>query len=359
MATEDQGGIRARDAQWPVAYEPPDEISLFDLWAVLVRRKWHILAIWVVVTLLAVAYAATTEPQYRYSMAIEIGTRTGANGDIEPIEPPQAVVAKMENNYIAAAVVQYLNQHEDVHWKPDVNASTPESSGIVLLTAEGPSERRDVYRALFQSALGRLQDDHKRVTKVEQTQLQQQIETARSEVTAAEKEIDRLRGGQDRLDQQEKMLRADIGDLQQQLASARSERRKLAGEGGTEADTTGLIMVNSEIRALTDRLSQLQSQLQVDLPARRDDLLSQINDKQNVVDDRRGKVRTLQMRLQNLAPTHALSDIQRSLSPVGTGDAVIVALGVILGLMLGVFAAFFAEFVSRANAHLHEADADS
>lgn len=355
--SDSRGELTARDAQWPAHYQPEDEISLFDLWAVLARRKWQILAIWVVIVFLAVMFALTRPVQYRYSLTVEIGTRTAASGEQVPIEPIGAVVAKLENNYITSAIEGYLEDHPDTSGGPTVDASTPEASGIVVLSAEGPTERRETYQSIFEAAVARLQDDHAGVTEVQRAQLRQEIASASSAMTTAENEIERLQAEQERLDQRDELIRTQIGELEKQLEAARQERRELVQGNDTAAGNT-LVLLNSDMRALSDRIAQLRTQLEVDLPARRDELQSRIAEQRETVQDRRSMVSVLETRLENMRSTRTLSEIQRSLKPVGTGKTVIVALGAILGLMLGVFLAFFLEFVSRANEHLRHMDGE-
>jgi len=357
---ESRGDVAARDAQWPAHFQPEDEISLFDLWAVLVRRKWQILAVTLLVLLLAAAYAVATPAHYRYSLAIDIGSRTDPSGELQPIEPPKAVVAKLENNYIATAVTSFLKQHPDVDWKPKISASNPDSSGIVLLTAEGSTEHEAAYRSLFGAALSQLKADHDKVTQVQRLQLKQDIDSAQAAVKNAQDEVSRLKAETARLDQREKQLRSEVSGLESQLDDLQQQRRQTVKANSGNGESTALLMVNSEIREVSDRLSQLRTELNQEIPDRRDSLASKISEQQNTIEDKRGEMAVLKARLENMSRTRALSDMQRSLRPVGTGNAVIIALGVILGLMLGVFAAFFFEFVSRANAYVrNEASGDS
>lgn len=355
MAEGDDGReVMRRDAQWPAAQQADDEISLFDLWAVLVRRWWLIVGVTVLTTVLAAAYAASKTDQYDYSLAVEIGSRATPDGELRPIESPDAVVAKLEENYVVRAITQYLEKNPDLSWEPRISASSPEGSGIVVLSASGTTARQDVYQSIFSSALVELKADHSRVIETEEAKLTQEIGQAENSVADAQTDLGRLRAEKGRIDNRAELIRAEISKLEELLQSAEDDRREAVSRVATESQAMTLLMLSSEIRELRQRISELRAQLQVELPSQRDRLQGQIEAKGRYIEERRGAVQVLRTQLANMSKTQALSKMQRSLTPTGAGDAVIVALGVILGLMLGVFAAFFFEFVSRANQHLRD-----
>jgi len=90
-STDHSTGVAGdRLAAYPRAWDPPDdEISLFDIWDALVRRRWLMLVVFVAVTALAAAFALSRPDVYRYEARLEIGRDHSGNpiATLKPLPP--------------------------------------------------------------------------------------------------------------------------------------------------------------------------------------------------------------------------------------------------------------------------------
>lgn len=343
-------GLRERES----AYYADDEISLFDLWAVLVRRRYWLFGVAVLVVVIAAAYALTRTPAYRFTTVIEVGARING-GEVTPVESPSNARTKLNAHYIPAAIADWTREHADAGWQPSVNADVPQNANVITLESTGPETRAGAYREVMLDATTRLQQDHARVTQRIRSQIQLEIEAAENRVEATRDRIESLEGDISRLDRRQELIDDEIGDLEDLLATAEARRTEAASNVPDPADAMTLLMVSNEIRETHRRLSELREARLVGIPESRDALLRDIEDARRMITEQEGQVRVLREDLENISYTRPLSEAQQSLRPEGPGARLIVALGAVLGMMLGLFAAFGREFVVRANEHMHPA----
>ena len=88
---------------------PDDEISLFDLWQTLVRRKWWVLGIPLLAVITAAVAVTFMKPQWDATATIQIGAvgQAGQAGQAagQVIEPPARVVARVNLKSFEDAVL--------------------------------------------------------------------------------------------------------------------------------------------------------------------------------------------------------------------------------------------------------------
>lgn len=145
---------------------PSDEISLFDVWNVLVRRRWVVFAVFALALAASAAFALTRPPMYRVSQVIEVGqVETGDIPDQSRpttyFDPPATVATVLENIHIPAA--RSAAESDQTNRSPlsaTVSASAVADSRLVRMMAEVPPERVDAYKKFMSRAADRLIDAH-------------------------------------------------------------------------------------------------------------------------------------------------------------------------------------------------------
>lgn len=365
----------------PAQYHPEDEISLFDLWEVLVRRWRWVVGVLLISVLLGLAYVLMRTPVYAWSQAIEIGNWLVIEraNTVEPVdiaerndgerfvdtvlrsvESPKVVAAKLEKQHIPAAVRAWREGRPDVRWQPQVTASAESDAGTVVLHGEGTVEHEEAWKQILADSADGLQSAHARLLATIRQELELELMRARNRLADMEQDKRARELSLQRLDRHESLLAEEIESHERLLGEA--EHREEALRNGDPTEAMSRIMLFEEMRAARERLGELRVQLQVELPERREALEREIATLERRMEMQRGEIEARRLRLESMSPTRALSEPRRSGEPVGTGDSVIMALSVVLGGMLGVFAAFFVEFVQAANRRRREsaeAEADS
>ena len=126
-----------------------DEINLVDIARILARRK-KLIAITVMLLIgLATATIFLKPKTYTYTASIEIGTQM-MDGNIHPLESPQALLAKISNIFIPLSLKKQRlsNPTNTTSYKIDVY--TPDNSLIVIMKIQGGDDEADKIKSLLQ-----------------------------------------------------------------------------------------------------------------------------------------------------------------------------------------------------------------
>lgn len=344
---------RARTTRQPPAQptrEDDDEISLFDLWDILARRRWTIVATIALALALSGVYVAVKPDSYRYWSAIEIGTRV-VDGAVRPLQSPRTVVAKLQEDYVPDAIGRWRDANPDTDWRPELRVRTPDDSQIVVLEGEASLEREEAVESMMRSAYERLQVDHEHLLVGLRRSLRLAIEQAENALLSARNEHGSLQTRIERLQDREATVRDEVRQVEELLADSRE--RMANADMGTDGQVQALtlLMLNNEMRETSRYLSNLRRELRSELPAQREELRNEVRELRQIIEERRREVEAKEQTLASLEGTRMLSEPRRSSEPRGVGGGTIMALAGILGIMAGVMMAFLSEFVARAREH--------
>lgn len=118
--------------QTPPQYYADDEISLLELWQILVRRKWLIVACFIFCVAAGAAFAFLKAPVYEASVKLRIGQVQGSQGLLENAEELSSRILARYGQQIATGVARE---------RPFITKATVQKgvTTSVQLTAEGDS----------------------------------------------------------------------------------------------------------------------------------------------------------------------------------------------------------------------------
>lgn len=102
-----------------------DEISLFDLWDILVRYRWRLLAVWALVVLAAAAYLAVAQPVFESRSVVRVGRVEG-----EFIVRPAILALELKERYDVG---------EKGRERPFMKSVKVEDTDAIVLQAEAHS----------------------------------------------------------------------------------------------------------------------------------------------------------------------------------------------------------------------------
>lgn len=442
-------------------YRADDEISLYDIYWALLRRKWLIVGVTAACIVLGVLYALLREPSYEYTTTIEIGriieqisedefsiTRIDTPSSLQPLL--SGTVIPMIRSEMVTQAREDVDEDAEVDRPPRVNVSVPEDSErIVNLRSEGSAERGSLINDVHERVLTQLTSEHDDEVERVRNRLERRLDEAESELEAdldanrtaqetarneiedlerekaafleqsqleeqntrarlaeAKRQLERLEQRREalqsqveRLESERERLEGRIVGIEDSLTRAREREQDAAAEAGDEPRAMTLLMLQSSIQDMQNRLDRLEDQRFNELPQRRDELeidLEELEDERESAQDtiaeretqlaniqserernmsdlddqietRKAELETLQNERERrdrrferlsseiessqerLEPTRARVVALQSLDPVGASGKLIVALAAVLGGMLGVFGAFLGEFVAGAR----------
>lgn len=212
----------------------PDEISLIDLWLILVRRKWWFVATLAVIMGAVITFLLLSRPLYESRATIQIGQIASMDGSGRPapLEPPDALLGKLRAEY-------HLNNADTGTIKPPtVTDVSSGSSGkrLVTIKAHGytPQQAHDFLQKSVQKILHGQQQRFDKAMSARKSylaSLRQQQKQFRSQVNAFRKKVEAdpesnaasiLASEQGALLQQISANRAVIANIQQSMTPPQS-----------------------------------------------------------------------------------------------------------------------------------------
>jgi uncharacterized protein involved in exopolysaccharide biosynthesis len=337
---------------------PDDEISLFDLWLVLVRRRWLMALIFVVIAGLGLAYALTRPDVYEYTTTLSIG-QIFKSGDedsgpvLAPVQSPSGVVAEINSVHAPAAVRAVVGDPRQATYLPEINVNSPEGSELVLLSGETTTDNATKLGETMRTIAERVESAHADRIQTARQSLQQEIEAAKNELERLQARKEALQGRFEDLDAREKSLQQRREELQSELERLVDQRNNAADD----VSTRSLMTLNSRIASLRDDVTGVNDELTQRIPTERREARLELATVRSEMDAKRKTVSRAERRLSQVQPTRLASEPEQSLKPTGTSGKLILALAMVLGAMMAVFGAFVWEFVTRANAYAREQQA--
>jgi len=326
-----------------------DEISLLDLWLVLVKRRSLFLALVLLALLIGGAAALTLPAKYNYSTTLEIGGLSyDSEGRQVPVEQPSSVLAKLKQSYIPFVTHAYLRENPEFEGVPVINAKLEKNSNIIFIDVSGTEKYRNIYVQLLNSIVDQVKQDHKRISllkvkdlELSQYKLKNQINLLKSEEQLIQSQIGRL-------DKKELLLKNRIKETRYQLKISNKAKKNVAGAKGDEK-ALSLLMVDNDIRSMRSRLADLEEERQITLENSREEVSVKLTENQQMQAQTNMSIQKLTVELNNLLETRAITEPMQSIKPTGLGKKLIVIISLIAGVFIALFAVFFAEFLSKAR----------
>ena len=340
----------------PYYYE--DEISLIDLWLVLVRRKKLLFTIFLLIVVLGLALAFVTPKKYGYSTSIEIGSRV-IQDRVQPIESPETLLAKIQESYIPFVQSQYRNQNQSDEKIYGISARVPKGSQLIVLESKGEESVSEIFKDLQQRVVNEVKKDHKRIIEV----IRKELEIARNEAVSQLEELkdqERLLMASDkRLNDVVKMVTRQLEEAKQDLATAENSRKRSVKEATNEARAMTLLMLDSGIKSQRERVANLEERLVVEIAEDQDRLAKEISGNKRAQQNQLAKIARVDAQLDNLVETRALLSPMQSMEPTGLAKRVILAIAMVLGFIIAIMAVFIAEFLQKAKQQMEQDESSS
>ncbi len=349
-------GLELRELPSPYA---EDEISLVDIWLVLVRRRFILVATVLACILAGLLFALLRPPSYAFTTMIQIGrivelpeqnessaVRSRATGDA--LESTETVVAKLNEGYIPKVVAAYVDEADD-RAAPKIEASSPKQSDLVLIKSEAAKKGAELHLNLHKKITETLLADHADLIGNFRISVELKLTQAQSKYESLSDETRVLVNRIKLLGDTQVLLEKQIGEIQDLLSKVPSAMERAQSEVGDEAQGLTFLMVDNEIQQNRTRLAALEERSQINLPKERSELEKRLADLERDRAMQQEIISANETQLSRIRGTRVIVGPARSLEPVGPGRAVILTLAGVLGLVLGIFAAFFAEFLQRAR----------
>ena len=322
-----------------------DEISLVDLWLVLVKRKNVFFFIFLISLVMGLFYAITKPLAYEFSTSIEIGSRV--NG--VTIEPIQTVLAKLQEAYIPLVLASYNADSSAKTKITDIKSSVAKSSDIISLSIVGRDNNEEIYKSLLNEVVEKITTDHKRVSSLVKNDLLLNIRKQENISVQLANEFILMQSQMKRLDKKEILLNKRIESLSEFIRKNEELRLAASKSKGNQGGTLTLMMLDNELRSGRELLAKLEDQSYLSLVNDREVLRNKmsINDKKQLENEQ--LINRYKAQLANTLETRAIVEPLKSLKPVGVSNKLILILFLVVGFVTSLIAVFFIEFLEKVK----------
>jgi len=326
-----------------------DEISLLDIWLVLVKRRSLFLSLVLLALLIGVSAALTLPIKYNYSTTLEIGGFSyDGQGRLVLVESPSSVLAKLKQSYIPFVTQAYLQENPEFEGGAVINAKLEKNSNIILIDISGIEKYRNIYVQLLNSIVDQIKQDHKRISLLKVKDLELSQYKLKNQISVLKNEEQHIQSQIGRLDKKELLLKDRIKETRYQLKVSTKAKQNVAGAKGDEK-ALSLLMVDNDIRSMRSILADLEEELQITLENSREVIFAKLTKNQQMQGQTNMAIQKLAVELDNLLETRAITEPMQSIKPVGVGKKLIVIISLVGGMFIGLFAVFFVEFLSKAR----------
>jgi len=290
-----------------------DEIDLVDLFLIIWKRKWMIVAVTMILTIAAAGVSMVIPKVYAVTAILE----PGKDADGKLIENPQAI----RENIIAGSYDRGISEQLGIDLRemslPLFKASVPKNTDLVKITVE--SNKPDKAVEMLNSLMVQLTADIEKKLDVKRNLLANELRAAKIEKNLYPK----------KMAQTEELIAA----TKKKILDLESARKKSISNNADAAMTTLLYL--NEIQNQQVFLSSLYEKMST---------LMSNQDKAEL------KIKELQIKQTAIRGTNITKKPSIPEKPIKPKKTLIVALAFVLGLMGGVMLAFFAEFMAKVRA---------
>lgn len=153
-----------------------DEISLFDLWDILVRHRWLILSVWALIVLAAVGYLLIAQPVFESRAVLRMGRAGG-----EFVTSPPALVLELKERFRVG---------EEGRKRPYLKSVKQEGDDAVVLVAEAYSaaEAKNFLQQNLQELLSQQERRYSAVRDLQEAALA----TVNAQIAALHEQVQKL-----------------------------------------------------------------------------------------------------------------------------------------------------------------------
>jgi LPS O-antigen subunit length determinant protein (WzzB/FepE family) len=340
-----------------------DEISLYEIYAILRRKRWLILGTTIACAILAGAYAFIRPTNYTYQACVNMGI-LGQDNDGQPIyiDSPQSAMAQLDNAYIPSVIDSVLKGTKKVQFDAkNFETFNPKGSSMLCIKTEASKGVGDRIRQIQDTALQLLVNDNARMAAVPKASAEANIKQREATAQTLSTKIANVLDQESAVNSELALLKTKDAVLQSQSSRIAQEihrMRPLVENGSHEvhsnASALTMMIQNNQVAQEQQQLFQLEMERSVALPKKQVTLLNQLKnlkrqetDLNTQVAANAAQLELAKASLKALQATHIVRPSSPSIEPVGPGKGVLVILGAFVGLMLSIFYVLLSNALSR------------
>jgi len=334
--------VEAKRAKREFLSNETDEISLVELWVILVKR-WKVIAISFVLFLVTgVAIAIYSPVKYLFSTTIEIGSFETDDGGRKLFEPLTLVQAKLKNSHIPD-VMKELRVSNDASSLP---------VGVVVsgvgITSLGRVSDSAVIKKIHSSIVDKIIDDHSSLVENRMKLLEQQRQQKSQKLRLAKEYAESLKNRQSELLDGLTSLKTELNETHDHIVEM--NKRNESKVGRMQDDSTfKAIMMGRELEIYEARLLALDERFYVTIPQEILHLKKLLMDSNDDILESQISLDFVQSQMTSMMVTRSNELAVQATKPSGIGKIPMVILSALMGFFVGVMLVFICEFISKSK----------
>lgn len=341
---EKKGSIESMDARRE--FEKGDEISLIELWLVLVARKRTVVIVFVIALIVGGSFALLSPEKYIYTTTVGIAKK-GVGGKLSLIESIDAIRARLTGSLIPHAMDTMRDSESGYIGGVDVNALT--GGQAIQMTSLGRVSDLDQIKKMHSLVIEKLINEHELLVDAEKAELKKDRARILSQIDELTARINMLKHRETNLLANSKKIEFDLENLYKRIESVKKNNQRILSDSSREDLAINIVMTSREYDVLAMRVESLEARVSESIPKNLDLISSGLMGGQSLLSDYQKTLSSIEVALSTLTNSYEVSLATKSVSPTGPGAVVIMALSAMMGLFFGTFVAFMQEFITRAH----------
>ncbi|MDH5518108.1 MAG: Wzz/FepE/Etk N-terminal domain-containing protein [Gammaproteobacteria bacterium] len=307
----------------PQMYAPyyDDEISLVDLWLVLVRHKKVLFYVFIASLLLALAVVVLKKKQYEFVSVIEIGRLPAGNG-YEYVATLDSLKAKLEQGYIPF-VLGTIEKEERGQYKSTIEV--PKGAHLLTFKTKNTEDNKQLHQTFHSGTLSKLIDD---TNLLVESYKDKQASNLLIQKQSLEKFIKTQTLQLERVNQKIKDAEADLSGLKKSM-------------NGTRVKKESVSLRSAEIAELYTQLADMTEKME------------------NTILQKKTQIADIELNIQKVIPTRSVVPFYQSNTAKGLSSKILFVLIVFVGAIFALIAAFIAEFADKVREKLKQQEQES
>ena len=302
----------------PQVYAPyyEDEISLVDLWLVLVKRKKVLFSVFLIFLLVAVLASVIKKDKYEFISVVEIGRIPAGNG-FDYVESQSSAKAKLEQAYIASALSTF---DEEVQDKFKVKIDTPKNTSLLSVRTKGVGDDVELQQQFHSEVLGRLIKDLNVLTDAYKDK-QLSLMTIQKRGLELYKESQKL----------------VIDQIQMKILQEEKELAKLKQQEKRSAVSSESVLLRSyAVKDLYDQKRKVAAETESQILVRE------------------SNISNMELNIGKVIATRNIVPFYQSVETKGLSSKILFILLVLVGFVIAIISAFVAEFSVKVKEKMKE-----
>lgn len=314
-----------------------DEVDLIDYIKVVIKRKWLIFVVFLLVLIVAGLFSWFSPKTYNIDTSLEIGS---IGKDL--LEAPTMMIKKNENAIYEMAAREKLGIPDGEYQQ--IKVENPKESNFLIFRAEStdPQRAKEILEGINKLIL----EEHQEKIKDKKESIENELKIAEDKIKSVENDIEKTKN-------KIKPINNDIERLQQKILLIKEEKESLQAKIETlqkisisQQDPGTQFALFSTKEELAEKKQEIEDLYLLINSFQRDkeDLAVETNVFKRDIGDLNSKINALKTSLDDIKETRIIKSPSVSAGPIKPRLKLNIIIAAVLGLFLGTLLAFVKEW---------------